>query len=179
MTKVRGTLRGLCTGESLYFLSCSHFAGSRRSRALTYGRETRGVQVHARKHGRAVYHGVAALPHKSRNTGPPLISLFNLRVRNNFARHLYEQVVAGIRRRFNWPLAFLVVRDSTNKSMPIGWETAANRGGLLLLAEKYRDEECRQLCFFLTGFNFVLNRVVLFTMRTLVGKNEITFRKTQ
>ena len=69
----------------------------RRKSALscaTDGREARGVQVHACKYGRAVYHGVSALPHKSRDTGPPLISLFNLRVRNNFARHLYEQVVA-------------------------------------------------------------------------------------
>lgn len=48
----------------------------------------RGVQVHARKYGRAVHHGVSALPHKSHDIGPSLISLFNLRVRNNYVWHL-------------------------------------------------------------------------------------------
>ena len=131
MTEVGGTLRGLYIGESLYFLSCSHLAGSRRSSCATYGREARGVQVHARKYGRAVYHGVSALPHKSRDTGPPLISLFNLRVGNNFARHLYEQVVAGVRRRFNCP--FDVSRRARfYEQIDADWlRNGSERGGLL------------------------------------------------
>lgn len=71
----------VCTRRvSLFCLA----GASQEVRLSSKGGEKARVQVHARKYGRAVYHGVSALPHKSHDTGPPLISLFNLRVRNNY-----------------------------------------------------------------------------------------------
>lgn len=55
-------------------------SSNEREREMGEGTQVQGTQIY----GCTVYHGVSLLPHKLGDTGPPLISLFNLRVVTSF-----------------------------------------------------------------------------------------------
>lgn len=55
-------------------------SSNERERGMGEGTQVQGTQIY----GCTVYHGVSLLPHKLGDTGPPLISLFNLRVVTSF-----------------------------------------------------------------------------------------------
>lgn len=55
-------------------------SSNERERGMGEGTQVQDTQIY----GCTVYHGVSLLPHKLGDTGPPLISLFNLRVVTSF-----------------------------------------------------------------------------------------------
>lgn len=55
-------------------------SSNERERGMGEGTQVQDTQIY----GCTVYHGVSLLPHKLGHTGPPLISLFNLRVVTSF-----------------------------------------------------------------------------------------------
>lgn len=83
MTGVRSVLGGLRVPASPFHLarvSPSLRLIQRTGKGMGEGTQVQGTQIY----GCTVYHGVSLLPHKLGDTGPPLISLFNLRVVTSF-----------------------------------------------------------------------------------------------
>lgn len=83
MTGVRSVLGGLRVPASPFHLarvSPSLRLIQRTGKGMGEGTQVQGTQIY----GCTVYHGVSLLPHKLVDTGPPLISLFNLRVVTSF-----------------------------------------------------------------------------------------------
>lgn len=85
-------------------------SSNERERGMGEDTQVQGTQIY----GCTVYHGVSLLPHKLGDTGPPLISLFNLRVVTSFEMYNVcnsSSIPQTFRHRFDRRMILLLCYD--------------------------------------------------------------------